>query len=1035
MQSLTTIVAPAREDRLPAIDALIDALGNPARPEIRRRIEATEGAEDGIHFMSLHAIPAGDGTKAHIILEFTADGAEEPAIDRIVEAIETELAPVFDKATDRGTGSLGAYLRAHRISIGQGLLANPGLAFAGTPGMTVGRIRREARLADFVADLVDDAAPGSLPLDRLASIRQQVAAEPDHAWALEPPPPPLREGRELGVAGRIAGLAGPFLRTYLWPAGLVLLLAFLLALAAGAGLGGAIRATLSTLLMLALALVALAVAGYVGLRRQEERDWVDERMASAATLREIGLRENFCAQNHMISVTRRKPGPIRWLTLRLAFWVVGTLAAREFRPGFLGTISTIHAARWITVPGTRNLVFLSNYGGSWESYLEDFITLASEGLTGIWSNTIGFPRARNLFLAGATDGERFKRFARASMRPTRFWYSAYPDLTTAHIRGNADMRRGLAAALTNDEAKVWLSLFGSAPLPEAKLESREIQSIVFGGLGFMPEGSCLLFMLPEDERAARGFVGTLTENTAFGDGRKLQRDAILTVALGGRALRHLGLPDDCVAGFPAAFLEGMGSETRARILGDSGEDAPEHWEWGHRSPDIALLVYGETAEAVAALEARVAADAAAAGMAPAHRIPLKPAVKPAVEPFGFVDGISQPIIRGSFQSFRRNDPIHLVQPGEFVIGYPDDRGNFPPEPRLSALKDPENRLPVAARSRAFGNSIVEAPRSIARNGTYLVIRQLEQDPEAFWDYCTREAEALAGRLPPPYEVTPDFVGAKLVGRWKDGSSLVRNPYAPFVGEQTERAARRARRATLAGYDERSAILASGQRLGSETVRPETRPEDQQPISPPSQASGSGDNDFLYGVEDPRGVRCPLGAHIRRANPRESFVPGSAEQIAISNRHRILRVGRLYAEGEGRKPGLLFMCLNGDIERQFEFIQQTWLVSPSFHGLAGEQDPLTSNDSVRSSGYRVPTHEGPIRLKPLPQFVRTLGGGYFFLPSRSFLAFLGRPLERPGAEDAMVVTAGEEPAAPAARPRGRSPRTVVPVSATSPARTT
>ncbi|MDP8994232.1 MAG: hypothetical protein M3N07_04485, partial [Pseudomonadota bacterium] len=147
-----------------------------------------------------------------------------------------------------------------------------------------------------------------------------------------------------------------------------------------------------------------------------------------------------------------------------------------------------------------------------------------------------------------------------------------------------------------------------------------------------------------------------------------------------------------------------------------------------------------------------------------------------------------------------------------------------------------------------------------------------------------------------------------------------------------------------------------------------------------------DNDFLYGTEDPQADRCPYGAHIRRANPRDSLMPGSMEQVSISNRHRILRVGRLYQPDKKENPGLLFMCINGDIERQFEFIQQTWLVSPAFHGLVGEQDPLTSNQE--GTGYVVPSQDGPVRLEPLPQFVKTLGGGYFFMPGRSLLAFLG-----------------------------------------------
>ena len=622
-----------------------------------------------------------------------------------------------------------------------------------------------------------------------------------------------------------------------------------------------------------------------------------------------------------------------------------------------------------------------------KSYLEDFITRAHAGLTAVWSNSIGFPRARNLFQDGATDGERFKRYARASMAPTRFWYSAYPDQTTEHVRCNAAMRRGLAAALTNDEATRWLALFGSSARPDAKLETMEIQSLVFGGLGFMPHGACLLYRLPEATDQARAFMKAINAHIAFGDGRKLRRQAVLTVALGSGALRKLGLPDDCVRGFPAAFLEGMSSENRARILGDVDGRAPDQWKWGDSAYDLALLAYGRSETAIGRLEAVVAARAAENGLAASHRIPLVTTRKPAIEPFGFVDGVSQPIIRGSYQSYRNNDPIHLVEPGEFIIGYPDNRDNFPPEPELSPLADPQNVLPVADRSRDFGNTIVESPRAIARNGTYLVIRQLEQDVTAFWDYCWSEYRRLEDRLPPPYDVRPDYIAAKLIGRWRDGSSLVRNPYYPFPREQKERAERRDRRETAEGFTETSAITATGETVGSETARPETRPEAGQAIAPPTEPSHKGDNDFLFGIEDPEALRCPYGAHIRRANPRNSLAPGSMEQVSISNRHRIYRVGRLYEPEEGDNPGLLFMCLNGDIERQFEFIQQTWLVSPAFHGLVGEQDPLNSNAGPDSTGYVVPSHDGPVRLKPLPTFVKTLGGGYFFMPGRAMLSYL------------------------------------------------
>ena len=984
MDSMITIVAPVRGADVAAVNLAIDALGNPCREPLRTALNGrgTDGA--GVHFLSLHAISDPDGVEGHILFEFTADGDFPTALRRIVHAIGADLEPIFVIARDwRGNIDLFTYLERHKIGVGSGLFANPGLCFAGTPGMSVGRICAEAELAKFVSGLVDDHEPDQRPIDRLAAVRSAVAGS-NFAWALEPPPPPGRQGREINILSGLALFAWPFIRTYLWPLGLALVLLFA-AVWMEWSLWTALKVTAWTL---AGSLAAGALLFYTRLRSLEKSDWTDSRAPDAATLLEIRKRENHCAQNHMISVTVRKPGPVRRLTLRMAFWLIGMMASRVYNEGFLGGISTIHAARWITVPGTRLLVFFSNFGGSWESYLEDFITRAHEGLTAVWSNSIGFPRAKNLFQDGATDGERFKRYARASMLPTRFWYSAYPTLTTDHVRCNAAMRRGLAAALTNDEAAQWLALFGSAARPDAKLESSQIQSLVFGGLGFMPNGVCLLLDLPEAEADARAFVARLYPKTAFGDGRKLRRDAIFTIAFGPAALGRLGLPEDCTRGFPAAFLEGMTAPGRDRILGDLEENAKEHWRWGQTTPDVALLVYGRTAKAVAALEAEVMAAAAKAGMKTPYRIPLEPTKKPAIEPFGFVDGVSQPIVRGSYQSYRNHDPIHLVEPGEFILGYPDNRGNFPPEPELNPLADPANVLPVADRSRAFGNSIVEAPRALGRNGTFLVIRQLEQDVAAFHAYCAAEAKRLKGRLPPPYEVLPEYIEAKLVGRWHDGSSLVRNPYYPFETE-VERAAKRESARAKANVG-KGKDAASPPAAAAATSRPASRTGDPgDDIAPAGGAARKADNDFLYGVEDPQALRCPFGAHIRRANPRDSLAPGSMEQVSISNRHRMLRVGRLYRPGKGEKPGLMFMCLNGDIERQFEFIQQTWLVSPAFHGLTGEQDPLNSagkGDAAR--GYLVPTMDGPVRLNPLPRFVTTLGGGYFFMPSRSLLAFLG-----------------------------------------------
>jgi len=222
---------------------------------------------------------------------------------------------------------------------------------------------------------------------------------------------------------------------------------------------------------------------------------------------------------------------------------------------------------------------------------------------------------------------------------------------------------------------------------------------------------------------------------------------------------------------------------------------------------------------------------------------------------------------------------------------------------------------------------------------------------------------LADRLPAPYLVTDGFIAAKLIGRWRNGAPIVRAPYSDTISRRQAEAAR-----------------------------------DQ---GAPMDANITFANSFLLGEEDPEGLRCPFGAHIRRANPRDSLNPGSTDQVAISNRHRILRIGRKYAPGAALrpdgtasdKPGLAFLCLNADIERQFEFIQQTWINGNVISltcpiSLKGETDPLLG--SGESSGYTVPSHDGLIRLAPPPRFVTVRGGGYFFMPGRSVIEWLAAP---------------------------------------------
>jgi hypothetical protein len=1008
--TLATIVCPVTPENFNRARDLIEGLGNPASEPVQAAFEAIadETRDLAIHFASLTVFPASAGG-GHLLLEFSADGPR----NLLITALATHLGPfvqdAYALAADRSTSTLADYWTSHIVEVGQGLFDNAGVVFAGTPGLSVRRIRQESALRERLKGLVEESSGGfTSALAVVERVRGTLASDRAFSWALHSDAVAALDSERTGIRPYLQ-IASNVLRMYLWPLLVPALVVFGVALWADISGAGVVRAAMAGwdafVATLAATLAALGIA-YVVFRRHETRDVPDVRPPDPDKVAAIIARENFFAHSHLAAVSVIKPGLLRRVALKAVFSAIAQLATNLYRPGWLGTLGTIHFARWVSVPGTRDLIFLSNYGGSFESYLEDFITKAHVGLTGVWSNTEGFPRTLNLVQHGASDGDFFKRWARRQQVPTGCWYSAYPSLTTTHIRTNAAIRQGLGTILTEEEARRWLLLFGAAPRPASALEVNEIQSLVFGGLSFLKYAMAIGFAFGES--GARNWLAVVADSVSFGDGRKLG-DCAMIFGVAASALHKLSLPDEALATFPSAFLQGMAASSRSRILGDAGANAPSAWKWGAgaQALDGVLLLYGVTEEALETTRRSVGEQLRAHGHRAIMEIPFvdlpdrtatdQESRRAKLEPFGFVDGISQPVIRGTYKALRGADPIHLVEAGEFILGYPDNRGNLPAGPTLDGIHDPENVLPIAiAPQHGFAQPIVNNARDLGRNGSFLAIRQLEQDVDGFWQFCAHIAGRLHEQFPGWGGVRPEFVGAKLIGRWPDGSSVVRFPYQP--GTEVDRD-QPLIRPGVGPVDQVEALLSPGALPPPPPAQPQavartpshrkvsvkfTRDEVRDIVTTP-------DNDFLFGAEDPQGLRCPFGAHIRRANPRESFSPGSQEQLAITNRHRILRVGRRYRQPADERPGLFFMCLNADVERQFEFVQQTWLQAPSFHGLTDERDPIIGSrhpdKQPVDDGFSLPTREAPVRFKGMPDFVRTLGGGYFFLPGRSLLRYL------------------------------------------------
>jgi Dyp-type peroxidase family len=155
-------------------------------------------------------------------------------------------------------------------------------------------------------------------------------------------------------------------------------------------------------------------------------------------------------------------------------------------------------------------------------------------------------------------------------------------------------------------------------------------------------------------------------------------------------------------------------------------------------------------------------------------------------------------------------------------------------------------------------------------------------------------------------------------------------------------------------------------------------------SPLAQASQGDRNDFTYG-RDPEGAQCPLGAHIRRSNPRDALGFGTT----LSARRRILRrampYGPPYHEGDKTPRGLLFLALNVRIAEQFEFIQEQWLNDGSTIGRGALPDPISGLPPGNRPRELIIEGRPPTVRRGLPVFVQTRGGAYLFVPSRPGLA--------------------------------------------------
>lgn len=207
-------------------------------------------------------------------------------------------------------------------------------------------------------------------------------------------------------------------------------------------------------------LLLVATPFYIfALRRLEKSDPVVCPTADQNHSENLSSFEDHDVTNQFTAMGSLKPGLVRLLTTTFVLKTVNYGARHITRPGRLGRIRSIHFARWVFVAGRERMIFFSNYDGSVESYMDDFINKTGFGLNASFSNGIGYPRTNWLVRDGCIDERDYKEYLRRHTLPSQVWYKAYPGLSAIDLERNTRIRQGLEmSSMTDDQARDWVTL-------------------------------------------------------------------------------------------------------------------------------------------------------------------------------------------------------------------------------------------------------------------------------------------------------------------------------------------------------------------------------------------------------------------------------------------------------------------------------------------------------------------------------------------------------------------------------------------------
>ena len=422
-QSNFMVVAPIREGavdplrRLLATMAGLPGMANPANPLLPL------GQVGQLHFARFVVLEdltlgdralcglSGDGLPVYLAFLGDCDGALDALFADFARVGSTGLSQIFAHCEGfNPRADIADWMRRRSIE--------PATQYVNWVGRSVQQVRQEASLRAVLRDKLADGPAGESAVDAHRRLR---AAAGGTALTLSPlAPTPL----------------GWRIREWLNLLGSVLLL-----------------------IIIAPFLLIYSPIFLLQLRSREQADLVIAPRPTPEHLRALSRIEDHDVSNQFSAFGSVKPGRFRLWTIIFILWVVNLTTRHLYTRGRLARVGTIHFARWVFLDNRQRLFFASNYDGSLNSYMDDFINKVAFGLNLVFSNGIGYPHTDYLVLGGAKDEQGFKHYIRRHQLPSELWYKAYPGLTAAEIAENAVIREGFdRPSMSQDDTRRWLAM-------------------------------------------------------------------------------------------------------------------------------------------------------------------------------------------------------------------------------------------------------------------------------------------------------------------------------------------------------------------------------------------------------------------------------------------------------------------------------------------------------------------------------------------------------------------------------------------------